>query len=76
MMGGLGGKVSLLLLALAAGYAVLVVSNKQERPLDVLGRIIGGLILGISFVGLLCVGFCSMRCRTGAMSGCSTVTPQ
>jgi hypothetical protein len=67
MMGGGGGsKVSMLLLALAAGYAVLVLANKQERPLDVLGRILGGLILVVSFVGLLCVAICRIGCRMGA----------
>lgn len=66
MGGGSGSKVSLLLMALAAGYAVLVLANKQERPLDVLGRILGGLILVVSFVGLLCVAVCKIGCRMGS----------
>ncbi len=69
-------KVPLLLLALAAGYAVLVISNKQERPLDVLGRVIGGLVLLGAVAGLVCAGICAMKCAkmscdTGMMkSGC------
>jgi len=58
-------KIPLLLLALAAGYAVLALSNKQERPLDMLGRLVGGLILIVSFIGLLCVAACSLACHWG-----------
>ncbi len=65
------GKVSALLLCLAAGYGTLVLSNKQERPLDVLGRLIGAVILLVSFVGLLCTAVCSWKCRYGdSMSAC------
>ncbi len=63
MMAGGVGKVPLLLLALAAGYGVLVLANKQERPLDRLGRLVGGIVLVVSFVGLLCVAVCSIMCR-------------
>ena len=67
MYGSSVGKVPLLLLALAAGYAVLVLSQRQERPLDVLGRFLGALILVVSFVGLLCVAWCSLgHCRKNA----------
>jgi hypothetical protein len=68
--------VTLLLLALAAGYAVLVVSNKQEKPLDTLGRIIGGLILIVSFAGLLFSAICLARygCPYGSASSCPMVS--
>jgi hypothetical protein len=46
-------KVPLLLLCLAAGYGVLALSNRQERPLDKLGRWIGGLVLLLSLAGLI-----------------------
>ena len=65
-MGGTGGKVSLLLMALAAGYAVLVLANKQGRPLDVLGRILGALILLVSSIGLVCMAACSLKCKMGS----------
>jgi hypothetical protein len=48
---------------LAAGYGVLVVADKQTRPLDKLGRWIGGLILLFSIAGL--VG--SAACKWGMM---------
>jgi hypothetical protein len=55
--------VSLWFLCLAAGYGVLVVADKQTRPLDKLGRWVGGLILLCSIVGL--IG--SALCKFGAM---------
>lgn len=68
MYGIAAGKVPLLLIALAAGYTVLTMSQGQKRPLDVLGRIVGGLILVVSFVGLLCVAACALRwCGKSAM---------
>ena len=71
--GGGGGKVAMLLLTLAAGYGVMVLSQGQKRPLDVLGRFIGGLILIVSFVGLVCVAACGVHCmmerRCGGKSG-------
>jgi hypothetical protein len=75
-------KVPMLLLALAAGYAVLVLSNSQQRPLDVLGRILGSLILLISFVGLLCVASSRLchrwaRCHGDKMTmGCPMMKSQ
>ena len=83
-----GGHCSagLLLLALASGYAVLTLSNKQERPLDLLGRIIGGTILIVSVVGLLCTAVCGIRtamaCHSGGcpfgkhMAQCAAPTPE
>lgn len=74
------GKVPLLLLALAAGYAVLVLSQSQQRPLDVLGRFLGGLVVLVSLVGLLCVAVCSVwcgwsRCHQGGMCPSSGKPP-
>ncbi|MCG3204464.1 MAG: hypothetical protein KCHDKBKB_01179 [Elusimicrobia bacterium] len=68
MMGGGVGKVSHLLISLAVGYAVLVFANKQERPLDILGRIIGGLIVLVSAIGLICIAACGIKCKMAACS--------
>lgn len=63
-------KVPALMVALAAGYGVLVLSVKQQRPLDVLGRFIGGVILVVSFIGLLCAAYAGIMChRGGSMCG-------
>ena len=58
-------KVALLLLALAAGYAVLALSQRQERPLDVLGRLTGGLILLVTVAGLVGMTICGIGCKMG-----------
>ena len=60
---------SLLLLSLAAGYGVTVLSKSQSRPLDALGRFVGGLILIVSFIGLLCTAVCGVRHMMGCMGG-------
>jgi hypothetical protein len=57
--------VPMLLLSFAAGYGVLVLANKQERPLDKLGRLSGGLIVLVSLVGLLCTAVCEIGRMTG-----------
>lgn len=77
---GGGGKIAFLLLTMAVGYGVLVLSQKQTRPLDVLGRIVGGIILVVSFVGLLCTAWCGSKrwCNKSAMcdySGGKKVCP-
>lgn len=58
----------LLLLSLAAGYGVLVLSNKQERPLDKLGRVIGGLVLLGALAGLLWPLVCAAKYMCGNTS--------
>src|SRR5262245_57402670 len=60
-----------LLIALAAGYGVLVLSQGQPRPLDKLGRLIGGLILVVSFVALIAGAVCGVHCliTRGCASG-------
>jgi hypothetical protein len=64
-------KVPLWLLCLAAGYGVLVVANRQERPLDKLGRLFGGLILLLSCLGLVMAAVCKIQCiRSG---GCDAM---
>ncbi|OVE77293.1 hypothetical protein BVX98_03105 [bacterium F11] len=62
------GKVSILLLALAVGYWVLTVADKQKKPLDILGRIVGGIILFVSICGLLCNAICGI-CKWRSSSG-------
>lgn len=65
-----GGRASILLLTLAVGYGVLVLSQSQQRPLNVLGRIIGGVILVVSIIGLGCVAFCGMKKQCGTKASC------
>ena len=48
------GKIWMLLLAMVGGYWVLTLSDKQNKPLDKLGRLVGGFILVVSFVGVIC----------------------
>lgn len=60
------GAVTLLLIAMAAGYGTLVLASKQEKPLDKLGRLVGGIVLAVSFVGLLCSAVCAIKYRCGA----------
>jgi hypothetical protein len=66
----------LLILGLAAGYGVLVLANRQERPLDKLGRYVGGAVLLLSVLGLICAAVCKIshmtgRCNTpGAVMQC------
>lgn len=60
----------LLLLSLAAGYGVLVLSNKQERPLDKLGRVIGGLVLLGALAGLLWPLVCAAKYMCGGNTSC------
>jgi len=50
-------KVPLMLLALGVGYWVLTLSEKQKKPLDLFGRIIGGLIILVTLAGLICSAF-------------------
>jgi hypothetical protein len=66
--GSYGGasKAAVLLLALAAGYGVLVLSQSQSRPLNVIGRVIGGIVLVVSLIGLICVGVSRVWCKKGA----------
>lgn len=61
--------IPLLLLSLAAGYGVLILSERQDRPLDVLGRVIGGIIVLVAGIGLICIATCGIKrlgqCKTG-----------
>jgi hypothetical protein len=57
----------ILLVALASGYAVLVMSQHQQAPLDKLGRLLGAFILLVSLVGLICVAVCAVRCYISPM---------
>lgn len=70
--GGMGmSKVPLLLLALAVGYWVLTLSQSQGKPLDLIGRITGGIILLVALGGLLCAGLCGMKACWGQKAvGC------
>jgi hypothetical protein len=52
--------VPLLLIALGVGYWVLTLSRKEEAPLDKLGRFAGGLMMLVSFLGLLCAAICAL----------------
>jgi len=57
-------KVPILLLSLAAGYAVLALASKQNPKTAKTGRVIGWSIIVISVAGLLCAAFsgvCAMK---------------
>ena len=64
-----------LLIALAVGYAVLVFARREARPLDLVGKIIGWLIIVVSFIGLLCIA-ASSACRMCPLyrRSCDTTT--
>ena len=67
-----GGKVAQLLLALAAGYAVLALAAKQARKLSITGLVIGWFIIAVSVSGLLCIAakrLCS-RCHGAPAAAC------
>lgn len=61
-----GGKAAFLLLTLAAGYWVLTLAQKQAKPLNLIGRIIGLVILVASLGGLVCVAASRLWCRSEA----------
>ncbi len=52
--GGGSGKAALLLVTAALGYGVLVLAKMQTKPLNTLGKWVGGIILVVSALGLLC----------------------
>lgn len=62
---------AVLLISLAAGYGVLVLSQNQPRPLDAIGRGVGGLILLVALIGLVCSAVCGMKCHR-MMMGCGS----
>lgn len=66
--GGGAGRATFLLVALAVGYWVLVLANNQEKPLNLIGRIVGWVILAVALIGLICsavAGYCLWRCPSG-----------
>ena len=62
----------LLLIAVAAGYAVLVMSQHQQAPLDVLGRWMGSLIMFVALTGLVCTAVFAVKCHYGGACGVSS----
>ena len=68
LMGGGMLVVPALLLVLGFGYWILTLANKQDRPLDVIGRVVGGLVVLVSLVGLVCIAVCGVRygCKSKA----------
>ena len=58
-------KITLLMLTLAVGYWVLTLAQTQPKPLDKLGRIIGGLILIGALIGAICISVCRLGCAKG-----------
>jgi hypothetical protein len=53
--------VPLYLVTLAVGYWVLTISQSQQRPLDVVGRVVGFVIMLVAFFGLVCTSMCRMN---------------
>jgi len=70
-------KVPLMLLALAVGYWVLTLSEKQKKPMDLVGRLIGGLIVLVALLGLICSAafgyrkYSKYKCGKWSKSECS-----
>jgi hypothetical protein len=50
----MGDGTSMLLVSLAVGYGVLVLAMKQKRPVDIIGRVVAGIILIAALAGLIC----------------------
>ncbi len=57
----------LLLVCVAVGYWVLTISQSQQKPLDLIGRILGGLIILVAIGGIVC----GMVHRMRGSDGCS-----
>lgn len=74
-----GGHAAPLLISLAFGYGVLILARRETRPLNILGKVIGWLIIAVSAIGLLCTAACGlwmmcprhrMECGGEAAMGC------
>jgi hypothetical protein len=78
MGGGMGGKVSMLLIAMAAGYWVLTLAVNTNNPLKLIGRIVGWLILIVSLAGLICAAVCGLckgrMCPVGSKPGMAAMS--
>lgn len=52
------------LIGLALGYWVLTHAEKEKKMLKTIGRIIGWIIIVVSFIGPLCLAGSAIYCRT------------
>jgi len=68
--GGIGSKIGLLLITIAVGYWVLTLAQKQPKPLNTIGRILGSLICLVSILGIVCMLACGGRSCKLAGSKC------
>ena len=59
--------VGLLLLAAVAGYWVLERASSQKGKLKRIGRLLGGIVIVVSLIGVAC----TVACLAGGMQGCS-----
>ena len=74
--GGAAVAAPLTVIALAAGYGVWVLSQRQQRPLDVVGRVLGLIIVLASIIGLLCLACAGVSCwRIKGSCGAKAVCP-
>ena len=66
-----GSKIAPLLVAMAAGYAVLTLAVRQTRKLSLLGLILGGFILAVSAAGVGCVAGRALCARFHRADACA-----
>jgi hypothetical protein len=67
--------VPVYLVTLAVGYWVLTISQSQQRPLDILGRVVGVIILVVSLLGSICTMTCGHRGGSCGMAWCGAPRP-
>ncbi len=58
------------LIALAVGYWVLTVAEKEQNLNKKLGKVIGWIIIIVSLCGPLCLAGSHMICRSGSANCC------
>ena len=50
------------LIGLALGYLVLTNADKQKGNTQLVGKAVAWIIMGVSLIAMLCIGYCSMKC--------------
>lgn len=64
--------VPLLLITVAVGYWVLTISQSQQKPLGLIGRILGGIIILLALGSLICGAICKGTCGSPMCSANSS----
>ncbi len=65
-------QAAVLLVLLAVGYWVLTLSQTQQKPLNIVGRILGVIILLGALGGLICGAMCTVRGGSCGSSMCAS----